>query len=273
MSLPHKSLVIISTYNQPVWLEKVLYGYEHQTIKDFEIIIADDGSTINTKRVIDSFNKREKLKIQHIWQEDDGFRKTKILNKAIAVSNCDYLIISDGDCIPRQDFVETHLKLRKAGCFLSGGYFKLSKHISKLIIKEDIETQRCFTKDWLISKGLKKSFKFNKLTSKGYKEWLLNTFTTTKATFDGMNVSAWKKDIIKVNGFDERMHYGGEDRELGERLINFGIKPLQIRYSAICLHLHHSRNYMNDEDLLKNKAIRKQTKTFKKVWTDFGINQ
>lgn len=271
MSLTSISSVIISTYNQPTWLEKVLCGYEQQTNRDFEIVIADDGSSSETINVIDLFKERKNLKIIHVWQKDEGFQKTKILNKAIIASNSDYLIFTDGDCIPRKDFVEKHIKLRTRGCFLSGGYFKLSEHISNLISKEDISSQACFSKDWLIDNGLKKSFKLNKLTSTGAKEDLLNRFTTTKATFDGMNASCWKKDIIAVNGFDERMHYGGEDRELGERLINLGIKPLQIRYSAICLHLHHSRTYKNNGDLAKNKAIRKQTKKLKKIWTDFGI--
>ena len=156
---------------------------------------------------------------------------------------------------------------------MSGGYFKLPRHISKLILKEHIESQECFTKNWLLNQGLKKNFKLNKLTSSGLKEKLLNKFTTTKATFDGMNASGWKADILAVNGFDERMQYGGEDRELGERLMHYGIKPLQIRYSAICLHLDHDRGYANENSELKNKAIRKLTKDEKKTWTDFGIKQ
>jgi len=263
--------VIISTYNQPEWLKKVLIGYEQQSFKNFEIIIADDGSTEETEAVITKFKTDSKLKITHVWQEDDGFRKTIILNKAIIKTQADYLIFTDGDCIPRADFVETHLKLKKKNCFLSGGYFKLPLHISEAISDDDIKTQRCFNKGWLLEQGLKKSFKTNKLTASGFKEQFLNTMTPTKATFDGMNVSVWKNDVIKVNGFDERMEYGGEDRELGERLMNLGIKPIQIRYSAICLHLDHERSYINEVALVKNKAIRKVTKQNKSVWTEFGL--
>ncbi|PTM07929.1 MAG: glycosyl transferase family 2 [Bacteroidetes bacterium] len=263
--------VIISTYNQPKWLEKVLIGYEQQTFKNFEIIIADDGSIQETEAVIKQFQESSSVTINHVWQEDKGFRKTRILNKAIKETQASYLIFTDGDCIPRADFVETHLKLKQDNCFLSGGYFKLSKQISEVISKDDIIEQRCFDKNWLLKKGLKNSFKTNKLTASGLKESLLNTFTPTKATFDGMNVSVWKDDIIKVNGFDERMAYGGEDRELGERLMNLGVKPIQIRYSAICLHLDHNRYYVNETALEKNKTIRKETKKLKSVWTDFGM--
>jgi glycosyltransferase involved in cell wall biosynthesis len=263
--------IIISTYNQLEWLRKVLIGYEQQTQTSFEILIADDGSTEETKRFIDDFKEKSKINIKHLWHEDDGFQKTKILNKAIVASNGDYLIFTDGDCIPRKDFVEKHLSLKKDNHFLSGGYFKLPLNISRLITNNDIINQSCFKKEWLVDNGLKKSFKLNKLTSVGFKETILNKFTPTKATWDGMNASGFKKNILAVNGFDERMHYGGEDRELGERLMNYGITPIQIRYSAICVHLDHERSYANPEDSQLNKAIRNTTKKQKKVWTDFGI--
>ncbi|WP_370478133.1 glycosyltransferase family 2 protein [Tamlana flava] len=269
----YKASVIISTYNQPKWLEKVLWGYSVQTETNFAILIADDGSAETTKMVIDKFIATSSLKIEHVWQKDDGFRKTRILNKAIQQAKSEYLIFTDGDCIPRNDFVETHLKLNMQNCFLSGGYFKLPKRISEIISKEDIENQQCFKLDWLLGLGLKKTFKTKKLTAYGLKAWFLNTFTPTKATFDGMNVSGWKSDIIAVNGFDERMQYGGEDRELGERLMNYGAKFIQIRYSAICLHLHHKRPYKNEEARTLNNEIRKRTKRNKSVFTPFGIEK
>ncbi|MDU8886109.1 glycosyltransferase family 2 protein [Yeosuana sp. MJ-SS3] len=267
----YKASVIISTYNQPLWLQKVLWSYEAQTETNFEVIIADDGSTDETKNLVDEFKAKSKISIKHVWQEDDGFRKTKILNKAILETSSDYLIFTDGDCIARNDFVATHLKLSRANCFLSGGYFKLPKPISEIISKDDIKSQRCFNSDWLLKKGLTKTFKINKLTSFGFKAWVLNTFTPTKATFDGMNVSGWKQDVLAVNGFDERMEYGGEDRELGERLMNHGIKFIQARYSVICLHLHHDRPYINKAKIEENKELRKKTKHSKIKYTQHGI--
>ncbi len=266
-----KASVIISTYNQTEWLKKVLWSYEIQTESRFEIIIADDGSTEETKMLINSFKSNSSLNIKHVWHEDNGFQKTKILNKSIIKASSHYIIFTDGDCIARKDFVETHLKLQKEHYFLSGGYYKLIDSISKNITKEDIVQQKCFNIDWLIKRGQLRNFKANKLTAFGFKSWLLNTFTTTKATFDGMNVSGWKKNIIEVNGFDERMHYGGEDREIGERLMNNRIKFKQIRYSAICLHLYHERPYKDEQVLLKNRNIRKETKQSKLVYTNFGI--
>lgn len=268
-----KLSVIISTYNQPEWLEKVLWGYEAQTETDFEVIIADDGSSEETKNFIENFKKQSPLTIIHVWHADDGFRKTVILNKAILASTSEYLLFTDGDCIPRADFVEVHLKNREKGYCLSGGYFKLPMEISEKISEIDVKNKSCFDLDWLRDNGLENSFKVNKLTSWGLKARLLNKFTPTKATFDGMNASGWKSDILAVNGFDERMLYGGEDRELGERLMNNGIKFKQIRYSAICVHLFHGRPYKNDADVEFNKSLRKKTKQTKSVYTPFGIRK
>ncbi len=265
--------VIISTYNKPEWLALVLYSYSIQSVSNFEIIIADDGSDERTKKLIEHFSTQTKLKVIHVWQEDNGFQKTKILNKAIVASHSDYLIFTDGDCIAREDFVETHLSFRRKNCALSGGYFKLDESVSHKITKEVISKQNCFNKDWLIEQGQPRSFKFNKLTKSKNKAQLLNTLTPTKATFDGMNVSCYKADILAVNGFDERMQYGAEDREVGERMMNNGIKFLQVRYSTICVHLFHERPYKNEEILKKNNAIRKDTKQNKAQFTDFGITK
>lgn len=263
--------VIISTYNSEDWLEKVLWGYETQTFRDFETVIADDGSKQPTFDLIERIQKEVNFPIKHIWQEDDGFQKSRILNKAIVASDADYILMSDGDCIPRKDFLETHIKNKEQGYFLSGGYFMLPMDISKIITKEDIFSQKCFKISWLKSKGLKASFKNNKLKAKGLFEGLLNLLTPTKATWNGHNASGWKEDILAVNGFDERMQYGGQDRELGERLFNLGIKSKQIRYSAICIHLDHKRGYKTPETIAKNKAIRKKTVEEKIMRTPFGI--
>ncbi|WP_298898979.1 glycosyltransferase family 2 protein [uncultured Psychroserpens sp.] len=263
--------VIISTYNTPESLQKVLWSFNQQTINGFEVVIADDGSTEETKVLIDRMRQELSYPIQHIWQEDNGFQKTKILNKATVASLGDYLIYTDGDCIARKDFIETHLKFRAKGYALSSGYFKLTEEVSRIVGQSEIKSQLCFDSEWLLKKGQPKSFKMNKLTTSKLKATFLNFITPTKATFDGMNASAWKADILAVNGFDERMQYGGEDRELGERLMNYGIKFKQIRYSAICLHLFHERSYVTPDMIEKNNQIRAITKRDKVIKTDFGI--
>lgn len=263
--------VVISTYNSEAWLEKVLWGYDAQLFKDFEVVIADDGSGPETKKLITQLKNKVSYPIVHVWQEDEGFQKSKILNKAVIACKADYIVMSDGDCIPRKDFLNVHEKYKKRGYFLSGGYFMLPMDISKTITREDILTGKCFDIDWLKKQGLKSSFKNNKLTSRGFKSRFLNFITPTSASWNGHNASGWKKDIIAINGFDERMQYGGQDRELGERLFNLGIKSRQIRYSAVCVHLDHKRGYKTPESIKKNKAIRKNTKDSRSTWTSYGI--
>ncbi|MFN7676780.1 glycosyltransferase family 2 protein [Flavobacterium sp.] len=266
-----KASVIISTYNSVEWLRKVLTGFSVQTEMDFEIIVADDGSTIETKILIDSFIGKFNNPIIHVWHEDNGFQKTKILNKAILKSTSEYLIFTDGDCIPRNDFVQNHLKQKEFGFFLSGGYFKLPIVISKLISENDIVSQNCFTIMWLKKNGLKINFKITKLTHNSYFSSFMNWITPTKRSWNGHNSSGFKSDILAINGFNELLHYGGEDREMGERLFNNGLLSKQIRYSAICLHLDHSRSYVNTEAIKNNMEIRHHNKQHKITWIKTGI--
>jgi glycosyltransferase involved in cell wall biosynthesis len=268
-----KVSIIISTYNAEEWLQKVLVGYSVQTEQDFEIVIADDGSTPLTKETIDQFNSKFKHKIIHVWQEDNGFQKTKIINKAILNSNSEYLIFTDGDCIPRNDFIANHLKNKEIGYFLSGGYFKLPMIISKLISVNDIIKQNCFRILWLKKQGLKFNFKITKLTQIKCLALFLNWITPTKKSWNGHNSSAFKSDIVAINGFNHDMQYGGLDREMGERLFNNGLFSKQIRFSAICLHLDHKRGYASPETWKINNDIRTFNKKYKVTYISNGLDK
>ena len=261
--------VIISTYNNPAWLEKTLWGYLCQDRMADEIIIADDGSGEETRLLVERYEKL--LPLKHIWHEDNGFRKTVILNKAIMAATADYLVFTDQDCVPRHDFLAVHYLMAEKGFFLSGGYFKLPMSISKALSQEDVRSRQAFSLSWLRKHGLSFTFKCSKLVQKKWFARLMNKITPTRATWNGMNSSGWRKDILSVNGFDERMQYGVEDREMGERLFHKGIRSRQIRYSAIVLHLDHGRPYVNEEAWKINNAIRKVTKEECLQWTSWGI--
>ena len=264
--------VIISTYNKPHFLEKVLTGYCFQTFNDFEIIIADDGSSNETKEMIAKFDQLLPQKIYHVWHEDNGFRKCKILNAAILKSSNDYLVFSDGDCIPDSRFLETHSRLAQKDYFLSGGHFPITETVSNLLTIEDIKSQICFTKKYLLKQGQPIGKNYFKLVKNQFLANALDQLTPTKATFNGNNSSAWKSDIIKANGFDERMEYGGLDCELGYRLNNNGIKSLQVRNRTTVIHLYHTRPYKNKDAVAKNRLIRKSTLEEKITKTNFGID-
>jgi len=262
--------VIISTYNQPRWLDLALTGWRQQSHQPSELIIADDGSTEETADVIKKHTAHFPS-LKHIWQPDDGFGKTQILNKAITASTQEYLVFSDGDCIPRRDFLSVHAHQAKPGRFLSGGYHKLPRLTSESVDADSISNQRCFDADWLGHHGMPWSLKNAKLRVKGSTASLFDKITTTRATFNGHNASAWRKDVLNAKGFDTRMKYGGEDRELGERLENANVHGYGIRYRAICIHLDHGRGYVNQADIDANNRIREETRSLHLTQTAFGL--
>ena len=268
-----KLSVIISTYSSPAALGRVLWGYALQASSTFEIVIADDGSTGETADVIESAVRENGLNIRHVWQEDEGFEKCRILNKAIAVAEGDYLIFTDGDCVPRKDLVSVHARLAEPGYLLSGGCIRLDAVASDRLERSDIVSEEAFERTWPLSLGTTPERKSYKLSLRRPWNTLFDLLTPTGATFNGHNASAWKADVVAVNGFNERMRYGGLDRELGERLINSGVKARQVRHRAIVLHLHHEKPYKNVEARAENDRIRAETRATRAVWTELGLDQ
>jgi glycosyltransferase involved in cell wall biosynthesis len=268
-----KLSVIITTYNSPVWLEKVLWGYSVQQHKEFEIVIGDDGSRDETRHTIDRLRDETGMQIRHVWQEDIGFRKCRILNEAILQAESDYLVFTDGDCIPRRDFLAVHAAEARPGHYLSGGYHKLPMSTSEAITKDDIISGRCFDLAWLKAHGLKPSYKNSKLTASPAMARVLNRWTPTRCNFKGSNGSAWREDVLRVNGFDERMPWGGLDREFGVRLINSGVVPRHVRYNAIVVHLDHKRGYRDPKLVEQNRRLRIHNEWYKVQRTEFGIAQ
>ena len=265
--------VIISTYNSPAWLEKVLWGYSVQTHKDFEVVIADDGSDSRTAQLLERMRGKTGLSIRHVWQEDKGFRKCRILNKAVLQAQHDYVVFTDGDCIPRRDFLQVHHDEARPGHYLSGSYFKLPMDTSQAIGKDDILSGRCFDTTWLRRHGLGFWRKRYKISLGPTAAQLMNRLTTTPCNLKGSNASAWKADVLKINGFDERMPWGGQDREFGVRLINSGITPKHVRFNAIVIHLDHSRGYVDPVQVKANRELRIANEKNKVTSTDFGIRQ
>ena len=265
--------VIFTTYNQPAWLEKTLLGFASQDRTDFEVIVADDGSGDDTRELIESLRPRLPFELQHVWQPDEGFRKCQILNAAIRASRSDYVIVTDGDCIPRADFVSTHLALRRPGSFLSGGYFKLPMHISQAVSTDDIASGRCFDLRWLRGQGLARKPRDIRLRVRGTAAKLLDGLSRANPTWNGHNASGWKDDMVRVNGFDERMGYGGQDREFGQRLRHAGIRPRRIRHRAITVHLDHPRGYADPVPRAVNERILDETASHRAGWTEHGLRK
>jgi glycosyltransferase involved in cell wall biosynthesis len=263
--------VIVTTYNSPKWLEKVIWGFSTQTFTDFELVIADDGSGAETRLLVSRLAAATGVPIRHVWHEDLGFRKCRILNQAIQESVGEILVFTDGDCIPRRDFLEVHDRLIEPGCFLSGGLVRLSRKLSDQITIDDVVYGRATSRQWLRDNGLPLTRKLLLINERPWLGRCLDVVTTTRPSWNGHNSSGWRADILRVNGYDERLAYGGLDRELGERLINAGVRPKQIRHRAVCVHLDHDRSYFDPEALRRNRAIRRDVRERQLTWTEHGI--
>ena len=270
---PSDVSVIFSTFQQPEWLRKALCGFASQSHQDFEIVVADDGSGEETADVIRSAGRRTGLQIEHVWQADRGFRKCRVLNKAIARSRGDYLIFTDGDCIPHPEFVARHLELAEPGRFLSGGLLRLPLGLSHNLQPDDIYSGRAFSASWLRGRGMPLTYKLLKLSAGLGFGALLDRISPATAGWNGHNASGWREHILQANGFDERMGYGGEDRELGERLENAGIRGKRVRHRVTCLHLDHPRGYVDPEVRAANLAVRGKTRRLRRTRTEHGIAQ
>lgn len=240
-----KVSLLISTYNWPQALELVLKSALVQSHLPNTILIADDGSTNETKKLIDFFKAESKTPIKHVWHKDNGFRKSMILNKAIAKSNDDYIIQVDGDCILHKHFIKDHIDFAKKNQFLFGSRV----NIQKKILEKLFSTKKI--KFHFFSTGIKKR------TRTLHIPILANFFKESSklsSKLRGCNISYFKSDFLNINGYNEDFEgWGKEDSELAIRLLNNNVKGRRLRYKGIVYHLWHQIKSKNN--LEKNKAI------------------
>lgn len=258
-----KTSLLISTYNWPEALELVFKSLSTQTRMPDEILIADDGSGEETATLINDYKAKINIPLKHIWHKDEGFRRTFILNKAIAASKSDYIIQIDGDCIMHKNFVEDHIKFASENMFLYGSRVNiLEKYIPILFSEKNVDFP-------FFSKGIKNRTRNLHIP-------FLSNFYTSKPELSkklrGCNLSFWRKDFIKVNGYNEDMTgWGKEDSEFAVRLLNSGISGRRLRYRGIVYHIWHkigskSRKNINEE--IQKKAVREKLK-----WCENGVDK
>ncbi|MFN3507890.1 MAG: glycosyltransferase family 2 protein [Allorhizobium sp.] len=265
--------VLVTTYNWPTALSRVLVALANQTDLSFEVVIADDGSRSDTAEMIAGFAKSAPIEVVHIWQPDDGFNKCRALNKAIAISKGRTIIVTDGDCVVRSDFVATHLSLTEPGRFLSGSYYKLPARVSDLITSDLIESQEVFSAKWLLRNGVKLDASLLKVLAKGKFSRFLDRTSTARPSWNGHSASCLREHAIAVNGFNEDMGYGGLDVEFGLRLNNYGLTAKKIRYSTLALHLHHARPYDTPHMRKASQEVKERTRANSSKWADKGLDQ
>jgi glycosyltransferase involved in cell wall biosynthesis len=237
-----KLAVVVTTYNRPDALAAALEGYFEQTDHDFELIVADDGSTADTRLLVEAYRRRAPFALSHVWQEDQGFRAAAIRNRAIAASRADYVVFTDGDCIPAPWFVAAHRRLAERGWFISANRVLLSETFTRRVLAGKLPLQRWGWSEWI---GAWRRHDVNRVFP------LLTVPLGPLRKLPAVrwkgartcNLSAWREDLLRVNGLDETYSgWGLEDSDLAVRLIRAGVRHKSARFAAPVLHLWHPEN-------------------------------
>lgn len=252
--------LVITTYNWPEALNLTLSSVARQTQLPDEIIVADDGSGPSTRAVVERW-RAAGLVIEHVWQEDAGFRLARSRNRAIAAARAEYVLLVDGDMILHPRFVADHVRCARPDCFIQGARPQLSAATTARLL-QDVE---------MIIGPLTPGLQRRAYAMRS--PMLSRMFSSTKATLGGVqgcNQSFWRSHAIRINGYDERFTaWGPEDREFVARLLHLGIRRHYVRHMAIAFHLHHATRAPaapNPFDRLLQETLASRT-----TWTEWGI--
>ena len=234
--------VIVTTYNRPDALQAVLEGFREQDTQDFELLIADDGSTDDTRQVVQAYARSAPHAVHHVWQEDEGFRAGAARNRALAQTNADYVIFTDGDCVPPPFFVSRHRALAQPGYFLAANRMLLSEKFTREVLAQRMPIHRWGAPQWLAAwakRDVNRALPLAHLP-----DWSFRVKQPARwAGVKTCNLSAWRSDLVRVNGFDERYSgWGLEDSDLVIRLLHAGVKHKSARFAAPVFHLWHREN-------------------------------
>ncbi|WP_296491952.1 glycosyltransferase family 2 protein [Rhodoferax sp.] len=252
--------VVITTYNRSDALLAVLEGFVRQVDRNFEVIVADDGSRTDHRQAILESAAARALHAVHVWHPDVGFSLNKNRNNGVAASNGKYLIFMDGDCVPEVDFIAQHRRLAEPGYFVNGSRVLLSQELTYAVIKAG---EHIFGRSWLYWSGQYFSRNINKITH------LLRLpdgkFRIHKdfkwKGIRGCNLAAWRCDYELVDGFDESfVGWGHDDADFVLRLHHAGV----VRKNGYCAtevyHLWHQEASRNNVSLNAD-TVRERVKT------------
>lgn len=263
--------LIVSTYNWPSALDRVLASIESQMLHDVEVIVADDGSGEETAECIKRWQAQASFPIIHSWHEDKGFRAAAARNRAVAQAKGTYLLFIDGDCILPLDFLWHHQKLAKQGCFVSGPRVLCSPEFSQQILAHQLDPRYWGLKEWIQAKkkgNINRWLPFFTLALGPLRYLQPKRWRGAKTCHLGV----WKKDFMAINGFNEAFEgWGFEDSDLVIRLINHGILHKQGRFSTAVIHLWHPENNRSHEKA--NWQCLQQTQKQKLIRSPKGVDQ
>lgn len=250
-----KTALIITTYNHPKALAAVLTSAFNQRRLPDEILIADDGSGAPTRQMIARYTAKSPVPLQHIWQEDRGFRPAKIRNRAILATDCSHLIIIDGDMLLHPDFIGDHRAVIRPGCFVQGSRVLLTSELTDHLLHMHNSPEKCVLPFY--HRGIKKSHAAVRLP------WLSRCISVCRSqslkAVKSCNMGLMREDVYRVNGFNnEFVGWGREDSEFVARLYHSGVRRCNLKFAGIAYHLWHeenSRQYLPANDQLLEKTL------------------
>ncbi len=253
--------LIITTYNQPEALGKVLSGLQHQTTLPDEILIADDGSTETTRAVVGQWQMKLSIPVRHVWHEDKGFRRAAIANKAAAQARGNYLVFLDGDCVPHKQFIADHRAMAERGHWVQGRRC----YVRKQFVKEFMPGKTPIFR-WMLKGRIA-------FTSKALRFPIpVVRRDQTQHAIMGCNMGFWRDNFMAVNGFDEAYcGWGCEDKDIACRLYHFGLRKKLVKHRAIIFHLDHP--LASREQLALNCKRLDETIHSKKIRCETGVSQ
>jgi glycosyltransferase involved in cell wall biosynthesis len=260
-----KVSVIVTTYNWPQALDLVLRGLARQTRLPDEVIVADDGSGAETRRLLEDRARAFPVPLRHHWQEDIGFRAARSRNRAIAAARGDYVLMLDGDMVMHRDFVADHLRHARAGSFVQGSRALTTPALSQRMLAQGTVDLGVFTPQL---ERRRNALRWPALAALNLRRAGLRPPRAIKTCNQGW----FRADLLRVNGFDERMEgWGREDSELAWRAWHAGIAPRHLRFAALAWHLHHRERHVAGES--PNDRYLRETRASRKVRAELGIDQ
>lgn len=270
--MPELMSVIVTTYNWPDALSACLTSLLAQEDRHFEILVADDGSNSATSELITDFKKQTGIPIQHIYQEDMGFRAGTIRNKAVAASSGRYLLFMDGDCVALPSFIKRHRALAQIGYFVPGNRLLLSKSYTPLVLEQNLPLH---LKPFAFFLGLWLKRRINRLLPLLYLPFHFWRYREPHLWQKAMtcNLALWKEDFLAVNGFDEVFEgWGYEDSDLIIRLLHYGVKRKEGRFAVPVLHLWHNQNDRSKHDENYQRLL-ERLKDMQLIRAQLGVDQ
>ncbi|HZH06959.1 MAG TPA: glycosyltransferase [Lautropia sp.] len=263
--------VIITTYNRPVALDRVLDSVARQHSMPQQVIVADDGSDARTTKVIDSWRQRLDIPLHHVWQPDMGFRAAASRNRAARDAKADLLLFLDGDCLLRTGVIAEHLRLAEPGCAVAGNRILLSPRLTHAVEEGSVDPVGWQYKDWLqarINGDVERLSPLVRLPGHAWRRLRASHWLQVRSC----NMSVFREDFERINGFEERISgWGFEDSDLAIRLINSGVKVKSGRFATAVLHLWHQERARDHAEHNRQRAL--QAKALQTIQADQGLRQ